>query len=221
MSLTTLFVTAAASAATAVIVHALWAPGTIPAAAATPVLISVFSELLRRPIERLGEAARRLLGTRVQPPKRPASRPGRGWWARPRWGRAVGTGLAGFALGATALTAVELVFDQSSSDSGNRTTFLGGTRSPEQTPAPTNDVDGTGTGKDTERASPPTGTEPRRGSDEAGPRDRQPSEPPDDSMPGQRSTPTATPSPAAPTEPRPAFPEPTAEPPDVHQLPGD
>jgi hypothetical protein len=211
MSLTTLLVTAAASAAAAVIVHALWEPGTIPAAAATPVLLSLFSELLRRPTEYLSEAARQRLGARTQSTKLAESPAGRRWWRHPRWGRAVATGIAGFAIGATALTVGELVFDRSVSDSGEGTTILGGTRSSEPPPAPTKDGEETGPRKDAERASPPRETDRRPGSHDADPPGRPPTETPEATTPGQRGIPTATPTPgptpeAPSTEARPALP---------------
>ena len=107
-----LLVAAVASAAAAVIVHTLWAPGTVAGAAVTPVLVTLFDELLWRPAEHLSRAAR----------ERIAVRP------RARWWRAVATGIAAFAIGATALTCAELALHRSVGDRNERTTLLGGPR---------------------------------------------------------------------------------------------
>jgi hypothetical protein len=105
-----LLVAAVASAAAAVIVHTLWPPGTVAGAAVTPVLVTLFDELLSRPAEHLSRAAR----------ERIAVRP------RARWWRAVATGIAAFAIGATALTCAELALHRSVGDRHERTTLLGG-----------------------------------------------------------------------------------------------
>ena len=45
-----LIIASASSAAAAVVVHALWKPGTVIAAALTPILMSLFAEALSRTI---------------------------------------------------------------------------------------------------------------------------------------------------------------------------
>jgi len=103
LSLTNLVIASVSSAAAAVIVHALWKPGTVVAAALTPVLMSLFAEALRRPAE--------LVRVRTG-----AGDPGRATvevhHSSRRWGRAVVVGLAAFVLGAVALTASEALLNR-------------------------------------------------------------------------------------------------------------
>src|SRR3954463_8823952 len=51
LSLQTLVVAAVASGVAAVVVSHVWKDGTVLAAAMTPVIVSIFKELLQRPIE--------------------------------------------------------------------------------------------------------------------------------------------------------------------------
>jgi hypothetical protein len=95
-SATTLVVGSVSSAAAAVVVHEVWRAGTLLGAAATPVLMALFAEALRRPAERL-----------------PA-----------RWRLAVGTGLAAFVLGAAGLTAAEALLERSVADGHAGTTLF-------------------------------------------------------------------------------------------------
>ena len=92
----TLVVGSVSSAAAAVVVHEVWRAGTLLGAAATPVLMALFAEALRRPAERL-----------------PA-----------RWRLAVGTGLAAFVLGAAGLTAAEALLERSAADDRSGTTLF-------------------------------------------------------------------------------------------------
>ena len=88
-SLTTLTIASLSSAAAAVVVHHLWRAGTILGAAATPVLVTLFAEALRRPVERV---------------KVPARRPSAGgesiriYRSRPRFAPMAVTALAAFAI---------------------------------------------------------------------------------------------------------------------------
>jgi hypothetical protein len=102
LSLTSLIIGSVSSAAAAVVVHALWEPGTIIGAATTPVLMALFAEALRRPAERVKLSA----GQRSR--------------------RAVVAGLAAFALGAVGLTVSELVLDRAIADREDGTTLFGG-----------------------------------------------------------------------------------------------
>ena len=95
-SATTLVVGSVSSAAAAVVVHEVWRAGALVGAAATPVLMALFAEALRRPAERL-----------------PA-----------RWRLAVGTGLAAFVLGAAGLTAAEALLERSVADGRAGTTLF-------------------------------------------------------------------------------------------------
>jgi hypothetical protein len=108
LSPSALLIAAASSAAAAVAVHALWAPGTVPSAALTPVLVAVFDELLRRPAEHLRAVARER--------------------ARPDWWRAFATGAIAFAIGAATLTGTEMLLDRALGDASGRTTLLGPAR---------------------------------------------------------------------------------------------
>jgi hypothetical protein len=139
-SATALLVAAISSAAAAVVVHALWAPGTIAGAAVTPVLVTLFDELLRHPLKRL----------RLAEQARPAARPSHDetealaypvYVVRPRWWRVLTTGMAAFVLGTASLTAAELILHRSLGNRGQQTTLLGGARAPTprcapQAPAP-------------------------------------------------------------------------------------
>jgi cell division septation protein DedD len=113
-SATGLIVASVSSAAAAVLVHALWRGGTILGAAVTPVLIELFAEALRRPVERMS--------TRTSPPL-----PGetvRIYRSRPRWLLAVVTGLAAFVLGAAGLTISEALLHRSIGDGRSGTTLF-------------------------------------------------------------------------------------------------
>lgn len=118
-----LVVSSIASAAAAVVIHGLWTPGTIPAAALTPVLVELFAEGLRRP-------ARRLAGPRARQDATAAPRPYRVYRSRPAWVRAALLGLVSFVVGATALTAGELLLERSVGSPHERTTLIGGSRAP-------------------------------------------------------------------------------------------
>jgi hypothetical protein len=120
----TLIVASVSSAAAAVVVRQLWAPGTIASAALTPLLVAVFGELLHRPAYRLTHAARERL----------KSRPGLSWRtidqiARipSRWQRVLVTTGAAFLIGSVALTGWELLGHHSLAIARDRTTLWGGT----------------------------------------------------------------------------------------------
>lgn len=57
ISLVTLIIASAASAAAAFVVSRVWGTGTLIGAAATPIIVAVVTELLRRPAKRLPEIA--------------------------------------------------------------------------------------------------------------------------------------------------------------------
>jgi hypothetical protein len=128
-----LVVAALSSAAAAVVVHSVWAPGTIAGAAMMPVLVMLFSELLRHPAERLSRAARERQDAHLSIGS--ARSPYRVYRMRPRWWRVLATGMAAFVLGGAALTAAELVLERSLADRGERTTLLGGAHVRRSTPS--------------------------------------------------------------------------------------
>src|SRR5829696_5133639 len=134
----TLVIASIASATAAVITSQLWIAGTWIAAAMTPVLVTLVSELLHRPTERL---ARRL----TTPPdevvpdaveSRPAdapSAPVRVYRAAPSTrrrriavGAVLGTAALAFVIAVAALTLPELVAGGSIGKGDRGTTFFGG-----------------------------------------------------------------------------------------------
>jgi hypothetical protein len=136
-----LIITSFSSAAAAVVVHAFWQPGTVPAAALTPVLMTLFAEALRRPAERLTVRS----GVHGDPATIEISQP------RRRWGQAASAGLVAFALGAAALTISEVLLHRATGDRHAGTTLFGsgthgtsppirarGTSTPAPTPRPDN-----------------------------------------------------------------------------------
>jgi hypothetical protein len=143
---TTLALTAVASGAAAYITSNLWAPGTLPAAAATPVLVAIIREGLQRPTEVVARAVPPVRGmvrsadqdqdpqpeTLHAPVEPPARVPQPGAVGEPstrwdqRWRLAIITGLLGFLVCAVVLTVPELVAGGSASGGGRGTTLFGG-----------------------------------------------------------------------------------------------
>jgi hypothetical protein len=145
VDLPTLITTAVASAAAAYVTSQIWAPGTLAAAAFTPVLVALLKEALLKPAEVVTravpvrgvvrsashagepdggvdtpEAIEARIAQLGEAPG--ASRPGR----RRAWQVAVITGLLGFILAAVIITVPELVAGSSASGGGRDTTFFGG-----------------------------------------------------------------------------------------------
>ena len=154
----TLVVTAVASAAAAYVTSQLWAPGTLAAAAFTPVLVALLKEMLFKPVEVVTRAVPvRGVVRSAPPPGHPddvretpevieariaqlgeapgISRSGRG---RLSWQPAVVTGLLGFIIAAVIITVPELVAGSSASGGERGTTFFGGKKSSSSTPTDTN-----------------------------------------------------------------------------------
>lgn len=113
IDLLTLTITAIASAAAAFVCSHVWAAGTLPSAAFTPVLIALVKEGLRRPTEAV------VPGGRVRRERRPIVH---------HWRVAAATGLAGFALFAFIATTTELLSGRSATGRDAATTLFGGTR---------------------------------------------------------------------------------------------
>lgn len=146
----TLLIASAASATAAIVTSRLWAAGTPIAAAMTPVIVTLVSELLHRPSERIAE---RLTAEgsalRAPTPRAPAPREG----ARPEvvpdepegreqarvqrqppgrevpWRATLVTAAAAFLIGAAILTLPELIAGQSIGKSDRGTTIFGGSGS--------------------------------------------------------------------------------------------
>jgi hypothetical protein len=161
LSLKTLLIAAAASAIAAVMVPLFWERGTVFAAAMTPVIVSIVSELLKRPTEKMtAVTARRVTGGGVILEPRPvepfdplAPAPTEELEALPQtttqravhkrplsgrqWRLAIVTGLVAFAGAAGVVTASELVAGDPVSTDGGRTTFFGGAKKHKDDPTPT------------------------------------------------------------------------------------
>jgi hypothetical protein len=152
VSLKTLLIAAVASATAAFVVPMFWERGTVFAAAMTPVIVAIVSELLKHPAEKVTAvtARRTQAGTAVVPPLPPPEEPfdplapapadelealpqtttqravhrGRGLTGR-QWRLAIVTGLVAFAGAATVVTASELLAGERVGSASNPTTFLG------------------------------------------------------------------------------------------------
>jgi hypothetical protein len=155
LSVKTLLIAAAASGVAAIVIPMLWRPGTVFAAAASPIVVALVSEALRRPVDTVsGVRVRRTeRGTALldPPPADPAEpfdplapasaedlaslpRATGGQRAvhrrRPltarQWKLGLVTGLVAFAVAAGVVTASELVAGDAVSRGSGRTTFFGG-----------------------------------------------------------------------------------------------
>jgi hypothetical protein len=152
LSVKTLLIAGAASAVAAFVIPMLWRPGTVFAAAMTPIVVALVSELLHRPVETVSavRVRRTPRGTAIlePPPEEPfdplappsardlellpetreaprAVHRRRPLTAR-QWKLGLATGLVAFAAVAAVLTASELLAGDAVSGGGNRTTFFGG-----------------------------------------------------------------------------------------------
>lgn len=157
LDLPTLITTAVASAVAAYVTSQLWAPGTLAAAAFTPVLVALLKEALAKPAEVVTRAVPVRGVVRSAPqagepePRRETPEtieariaqlgeaPGmsRGGHARRNWQIAVVTGLLGFLIAAVIITVPELVAGSSASGGDRGTTFFGGKKSSSITPTDT------------------------------------------------------------------------------------
>jgi len=146
VDLSTLAITAVASAVAAYVTSQIWAPGTLWSAAMTPVFVALAKEGLARPVEKVATVApalprRRMpddLAERLQegtpPPVLPTAPgeeagPVRVYNDRRRrlhWKVAVVTGLLGFAIAAAAYTLPELIAGSSVAGGGRGLTYFGG-----------------------------------------------------------------------------------------------
>jgi hypothetical protein len=127
----TLVIASISSAAAAVVVRALWAPGTIAGAALMPLLVTLFGELLHRPAHRLSAVARQRLraGTSADPGVLE-----RMLRKHARWRRVGGTAAAAFLIGSGALTCWEVILHHSVANANDRTTLWGGEVRPQLAP---------------------------------------------------------------------------------------
>ena len=163
----TLLIAGAASAIAAIVVPTFWEPGTVFAAAMTPIIVSVVSELLKHPTEKVSAVTSRRTkaGTSVMSPPPPPDEPfdplapapahelealpqtstrravhrRRGLNGR-QWRLALTTGLIAFAGAVAFVTASELVAGEQVGSTSNPTTFFGKDRrdaTKTPTPSPT------------------------------------------------------------------------------------
>jgi hypothetical protein len=155
VNLRTLVIASAASATAALVTSRLWIAGTWIAAAMTPVLVALVSELLHRPTERIArslttdspalpdpEAPARRVAERLRADDDPVPDPDapvriyRSESARPPAGRkrqiayrlVLVTAALAFAIGGVALTVSELIAGNSFGKSDRRTTLIPTTR---------------------------------------------------------------------------------------------
>ena len=215
LSAKTLLIAGAASAAAAVVIPMLWRPGTVFAAAMTPIVVALVSEMLRRPVETVSavRVRRTERGTALldPPPEAPfdplapppaeelavlperTAAPRADHRRRPlsarQWRIALATGLVAFTAVAAVVTASELVAGDAVSGGGAKTTFFGGSDKRDDRAERRRD-------KPERRAAEPTATA------TAAPTDTPTPEPSEMATPDPSVTPTVTPSPV-PTEPAP------------------
>jgi hypothetical protein len=145
IDLTTLLITAVASAAAAYTCSKIWAPGTLASAAFTPVLVAIIKEALARPTQAVTRAVPVRGVVRSSPP--PAEHGDAPAPPEPppldrvpqagevsyhstrssarRWRMAIITGLLGFVIAVLVLTVPELVAGRSASGGGGTTLFGG------------------------------------------------------------------------------------------------
>jgi hypothetical protein len=204
LNLRTLAIASAASAAAALATSQLWIRGTWIAAALTPVLVTLVSEMLHRPTEKI---ARSWTTGRTPAPRRAPSQPlspGEGeppvrvyrQPSRPAPTRRLAMGVvaatAGLALAITVvtITAGELLAGESIGSSDSATTFVGG-----------GNEEGSGKSEQREERAPAGGDQPEERApapdSESPPTERAPAEP----APAQPPTTTEPPDDVAPSEP--------------------
>lgn len=115
IDLLTLVIAACASAAAAFLTSLVWERGALASAAATPVIIAIVKEALRRPSTVVSQVS-------------PKLSPDVGLKVRHHWRVALLTGLAGFAIFAAIVTVPELIAGSSLLRDNERTTLFSGSR---------------------------------------------------------------------------------------------
>lgn len=153
VDLPTLVITAVASAAAAYAASQVWAPGTLPAAAFTPVLVALIKEALAHSTKAVTRAVPVRGVVRSKSPSQPYEPPAppptervaqqgeityhsKGAGAR-RWRLAIVTGLLGFVVAALVFTVPELLAGRSASGGGGSTTLFGGQQERREEPTKT------------------------------------------------------------------------------------
>lgn len=133
--LITLVVSSLASAAAAVVVHGLWPQATLIGAAVSPVLVAVFAELLRRPVQQLSVLATVRPAGRIAVDHAGSLQEVRVYRARPQWLGALAVASAAFVIGAGGLTVAETLLHRSVAGRSDATTLFGRGHSAEAAPA--------------------------------------------------------------------------------------
>ena len=221
LSVHTLLIAGAASAAAAFIIPLFWRPGTVFAAAMTPIIVAVVTEGLKRPTETVKSVAssRRTAGWEYEredfdplappPPEDLEALPAtttqrtfqssRGFRLTPRqWKIALATGALAFVLAVTFVTASELLAGEKVGSTSNPTTFFGNRGGD-------NGGSGSGDGKQKEKATPEATRTPGATATPT---------------PTPTAVPTQTPAPSPTATPTPqAAPAPAAEPPAASPTP--
>jgi hypothetical protein len=211
LSLQTLVIASIASAVAAVATSQFWEGGKVVTAAITPVIVTIVSELLHRPTERIRTVAttRRQPAATARPsaerfdPRRlretpPGRTPDDVRVYRPRRRLnlkvALVTGAIAFAVAVLALTVPELITGSSVSGGGRDTTFFSG---------------GNSSKRKTEEKPAPVETSPDEKQTETDPEQKLPGEPPTETQP-QQTQPAPTETQPQQTQPAPAPPGDTA-----------
>jgi hypothetical protein len=150
----TLIIASIASAAAAIVTSQFWVKGTPIAAALTPVIVTIFSELLHRPTEKIAErftsetdALPEAAGAEPPPPDeeaapRPAVDDSMTIYKtsktpnRLHWRVIALTAAAAFVIGAGALTLTEVLAGGSIGDTGRKSTIFRGAKKKQQDTPP-------------------------------------------------------------------------------------
>jgi hypothetical protein len=188
------------SAAAAVITSQFWVAGTPVAAAMTPVIVALVSELLHKPTEKIAEkftsetdALPDAAGAGAPPrdPEPPARDVTLYTKAKRRlhWKTILATGALAFVIGAAVITLPELIAGQSLGKGDGKTSILGGARKRDS---------GTQEKTVTEQQQTVTETVPSE-SPKTTPQSTTPAKPPTTTAPQQQTTPTTPTTPNAPT----------------------
>ena len=172
LSVRTLTIASVASATAAVLTSRLWGPGTALAAAVTPVIVAIVSELLNRPAEhvsRIRASRRPAFPGGVQAPGDEPPEGGEGGETstgredresasrRPHLKIALVTGALAFIIAVAVLTLPELIFGNAVA-THRHTTIFGGAPAPEQPPAPSQTTPAATSTAPAEQAPPQTTT---------------------------------------------------------------
>ena len=141
ISLQTLIIASIASAAASFAASRIWGSGTLVSAAATPVVVALVSEFLRRPVQTVAKTAQKVPTVQTLPlHRRTVPAPGdstttskddsgttphaeTGAWHR--WRLAVVTGVLAFAIVVAVFTVPDLLAGHSITGNGQPTTFFG------------------------------------------------------------------------------------------------